>query len=721
MLRELEVDVMCGSCVMNRAYFMRIMYQEPQEPPPPLDAPTKGTRRDNSSSGYTACKIAFKVILIALVLCVALLPAATVKNSHAIHSALVAPEPAVDTVKFNDLAQADPHPGLLRKTSNLLVHQPRDLKYTGFETLSSCGIGCLYKENYLTGFVINCPPKSWPALDGAIDKLIETGREFQHVVDNRDDCRTQCNLTQGHDPDENSESLYDDGYERKRKPFRDPLPLVQSQSDHEKRSEEAETKYCPLRFRIRGSCQKIIHSKSEDQEALRSRSLRRTDGVPPGAEPEEIQTCSYEAKVKNGGTCPAIPPPEFVSDPHLALVSEESRERRQESQLPELDVSPKQPEERCKPCNSNELEFGRIDDVTECPCEDSTAKPVMSFPNAGNRCPKNQKPMNRYCRKNLDTRKPSPPQSDILLEDLAQQRTLIHRYFHGTEQTDKSHSALYSKIGLRIREIWPAGWTPKTEEDCNRFRNEVFQYNECLKEVGHRNVGVKMILGFLMLAGVSAVVFFVVTCIGRTFRPKARPFTAAEIEAGGQNWYGKGGMNGDRWARGVPLPDEMRMVEDSCRGHSLVECSTSTGDGHANPNAHVTPNGSWAKKFIPKRASSQLAGVQKVQWDSGMGTRPEMQKEPPRIPSLQLPHAGLATVRKASGLGEGTIGRSWRRDGYQGNPLRVQEDDGPTNASEVTVVIAREYGTVTDTKRETDMMTELSNGVTVKKDTNAVL
>ncbi|PQE25757.1 hypothetical protein CJF30_00000464 [Rutstroemia sp. NJR-2017a BBW] len=683
-------------------------------------------------------------MLIALVLCVALLPAATVKNSHAIHSALAALEPAVDTVKFNDLAQADPHPGLLRKTSKHLFHERRwsDHASTGF--LGVCGANCMYKHYGLTGIVIDCPPPSWPTLDKAVDYFILAAIEcarscnstgihdlVQHTMIPLEECNKMCrpdvNNKTWEDPEEQStrrqveqtEALVDDEYEKNRHPFRGPLPPVQSSPDRQKRSEEAETDYCPLRPRIRESCQKFIHSKSE--ETLRTRFLRRTDGVPTGAEPEEIQTCSYEAKVKNGGTCPAIPPPEFVSDPHLALVSGESRERRQESQLPELDVSQRQPEERCKPCNSNELEFGRIDDVTECLCEDSTVKPVISFPKPGNRCPKTQKPMNRYCRNDLDTPKPSTPQSDTLLEDLAEQRTLIHRYLHGTEQNDQSHSALYSKIGLRIREIWPAGWTPKTEEDCNRFRNEVSKYNECLKEVGHRNVGVKMILGFLMLAGVSAAVFFVVTCIGKAFRPKARPFTAAEIEAGGQNWYGKGGMNGDRWARGVPLPDEMRMVEDSCRGHGLVECSTSTGDGHANPNAHVTPNGSWAKKFIPKRASSQLAGVQKVQWESGMGTRPEMQKEPPRIPSLQLPHAGLATVRKASGLGEGTIGRSWRRDGYQGNPLGVQEDDGPTNASEVTVVIAREYGTVTDTKRETDIMTELSNGVTVKKDTNAVL
>jgi hypothetical protein len=555
----------------------------------------------------------------------------------------------------------------------------------------------------------------------------------QHTMDPLNECndlsRPDVNNGTSEDPEEQStrrqveqiEALVDDEHERNRNPFRGPLPPVQSSSDRQKRSEEAETNYCPLRSRMRGSCQKVIYSIFEDEETQRTRFLRRTGGAPPGAEPEEIQTCSYMAKVKNGGTCSTIPPPEFVSDPHLALTSEASRGRRQESKLPELDVSQKQAEEQCKPCNGSELEFERIDDVTECPCEDSSVKPVISFPKAGNRCPKGQKPMNRYCRKNLNNHKPITPQSDTLLEDLAERRTLINRYLRGTEHNDKSHSTLYSKIGLRIREIWPAEWTPKTEEDCNRFRNEVSKYNVCLKEVGHQNVGVKMILGFLMLAGVSAVVFFVVTCISRAFRPKARPFTAVEMEADGQNWYGKGGMNGDRWARGVPLPDEMRMVEDSCRGHSLVECSTSTGDGHANPNGNVNANGSWAKKFIPKRASSQLAGVQKVQWESGPGTKAEMQKEPPRIPSLQLPHAGLATVRKASGLAEGTIGRSWRRDGYQGNPLGVQEEDGPTNASEVTVVIAREYGTVTDTKRETDMMTEMSNGITVKKDTNAVL
>ncbi|PQE11114.1 hypothetical protein CJF31_00000890 [Rutstroemia sp. NJR-2017a BVV2] len=721
--------------------------------PPPLDAPTKGRRPDTSSSGYTACKIAFKVMLIALVLCVALLPAATVKNSHAIHSALVALEPTIDTVKFNDLAQADPHPGLLRKTSKPLVHQPRDSTYVGTALLGGCAADCMYKEYGVTGMVIDCPPEEWLVLDNAIDAFAlfaslcahacnSTGIHdlVQHMMEPFRECSRRYQLTESDANNrtseeseeqstkqqvEQTEALVDDECDRNRSPFCGPfldfLPPVQSSSDHQKRSEEAETKYCPSRSRIRGSCQKIIHSKSEDQEALHTRFLRRTDGVPPGAEPEEIQTCSYTAKVKNGGTCPAIPPPEFVSDPHLALISGGSMEGRQESQLPELDVSQRQAEERCKPCNGNELEFERIDDVTECPCEDSSVKPVVSFPKAGNRCPKGQKPMNRYCRKNLNNHKPFTPQSDTVLGDLAEQRTLINKYLHGTEQNDKSDSALYSKIGLRIREIWPAEWTPKTEEDCNRFRNEVSKYNECLTEVGHRNVGVKMILGFLMLAGVSSVVFFVVTCIGRAVRPKARPFTVEEMEAGGQNWYGKGGMNGDRWARGVPLPDEMRMVEDNCRGHSLVECSTSTGDGHANPNANVNANGSWAKKFIPKRASSQLAGGQKVQWESGTGTKAEMQNEAPRIPSLQLPHAELATVRKASGLAEGTIGRSWRRDGYQEKQVGVQEEDGPVNASEVTVVIAREYGMGTDTKRETDTMTGMSSGATIKNDTNAVL
>jgi hypothetical protein len=521
---------------------------------------------------------------------------------------------------------------------------------------------------------------------------------------------------------EPTEVLVDDEYQSNRKPFRGPLPSIHQPSDRQKRSEEANPKYCPLRSRIRGSCKKDLHSKPEDQDTLHTRILPRTVGVPPGAEPEEIQTCSYEAKVKNGGTCPAVPPPEFVSDPHLALISEGPKEGQKDSQLPELHGSKKQAEKRCTPCKSNELDLLRIDDVTECPCEDISVKPVNSISEAGRSCRKGQKLSNNYCRKNFDTRKPVTPQSDTMLEDLAEQHALIDRYLHGAEQNDHCDPTLYSKPGLRIREIWPAEWVPKTEEDCNRFRSEVYKYNQCLTEVGHRNVGVKMILGFLMLAAVSAVVFFVVTCIGRAIRPKARPFTAEEMEAGGRNLYGKGSMNGDRWARGMPLPDEMRMVEDSCRGHSLVECSTSTGDGNANANANANGNGdSWTKKFIPKRGSSQPAAGQRVQFESGTDARVRSPKEAPRIPSLQLPHAGLATVRKASGLADGTIGRSWRRDGYEGKPLGVQEEDGPVNASEVTVVVAREFGMGTDTKRETDTLTEMSTGVAVRKDTNAVL
>jgi hypothetical protein len=157
--------------------------------PLPLDAPTKGRRRDNSSSGYTACKIAFKVILIALVLCVALLPAATVKNSHAIHSAFVALEPAIDTVKFNDLAQADPHPGLLRKTSKRLLHEPNWSQHASTGLLGVCGATCMLKHYGLTGIVIDCPPVSWPILDMAVDVFVLAAIE----------CARICNSTGIHD------------------------------------------------------------------------------------------------------------------------------------------------------------------------------------------------------------------------------------------------------------------------------------------------------------------------------------------------------------------------------------------------------------------------------------------------------------------------------------------------------------------------------------------
>jgi hypothetical protein len=154
--------------------------------PPPPNVTTKGRRPDTSSNGYTAFKIAFKVMLIALVLCVALLPAATVKNSRVIHSALVALEPTIDTVKFDVLAKVDAHQGLLRKRSNPLVDPPEDYETgVGFELLDDCTIDCLSKQHGYTEFMFICPPRSWMELDNKIDIFIELGQQ----------CAQPCNST----------------------------------------------------------------------------------------------------------------------------------------------------------------------------------------------------------------------------------------------------------------------------------------------------------------------------------------------------------------------------------------------------------------------------------------------------------------------------------------------------------------------------------------------
>ncbi|KAM3071398.1 hypothetical protein ACMFMG_008993 [Clarireedia jacksonii] len=719
--------------------------------PPPPSLTTKGRRQHTSSVGYTAFKIILKIVLVTLVICVALLPAAAVKNSHAIHSTLATLEPTVDIANFDIQTQADPYQGLLKNTSNLLVHQAREIASIGIVWLDDCVNDCISKQYGSASSFINCSPKLWSTLDIRIDNLVEAGTKcaqtcnltveenfYQAAMEIRETCNPWAKTDVTDETSETPEKQYTkrqveqtevmvEEYERNRKPLRGPSPMVHLPLDRQKRSEEAKPKYCPIRSRIRGTCKKRIHSETGDQDALHTRPLRRTNGIPSGAEPGEIQTCSYTAKIKNGGTCPEIPSPEFFSNPHIALSAERQSKELKDGQLSGFDISDTRVEKRCNPCAGNELDFLKVDDITQCPCEDLSVKAAKSISESGNSCPTSDKHIDNHCGKDLDTRKPVTPQSKIVLENLAQQHTLINGYLHGTKQNGHCDVTLFSKPAIRVRELWPTEWIPKTEEDCDRFRTQVYKYNECLKEVGHRNIGLKMILGFLMLAGVSVVVFFIVTCIRRAVRPKAKPFTAEEMEAGGRNWYRKGGaMHGDRWARGMSLPDEMRMAEDSCTGHNLVECSTSTGDEHGNVgvNAKGTGNGNgdgWKKRSIPKRGGSLQVGRAKEPCEPGTGTKGGMQKQAPRIPSLQLPRAGLATVRKSSGLAEGTIGRNWRKDGYEGKGLGGEDGDRHMNASEVTVVVAREHGIGTDTVRKADTMTEISTGVTVSKDTNAVL
>ncbi|KAF5870176.1 putative zn 2cys6 cluster transcripitional activator protein [Botrytis fragariae] len=210
------------------------------------------------------------------------------------------------------------------------------------------------------------------------------------------------------------------------------------------------------------------------------------------------------------------------------------------------------------------------------------------------------------------------------------------------------------------RGLWPADWVPQTPSDCDRFLGNTFKHYQCLQSVKHKNVGLKLIMAFLLLAGFGSLVFLIVTCVNRAARPKAQPFRQMSgiVDANGMTqhstplcntypWNNKrdtNAMDGDRWARGPPAYDPLRQLSPEHSG-SLVACTRENNCASGSSDS----NQSWVRKLCNKcfkRTNSSVSDKEAQAGSVGNGLR----KNNHRIDTLRLPSAKLATVRRASGL-----------------------------------------------------------------------
>lgn len=117
-------------------------------------------------------------------MCIALLPAAAVKKSSTTHSASVALEPTVDTIKFDILSQVGLHQDLLRKTSNALFHPVRNIPDFGVAWLDTCATDCMSEQYGSTSILLNCWPQS--ELDTQIENFMEASRKCAQTCNTAD-------------------------------------------------------------------------------------------------------------------------------------------------------------------------------------------------------------------------------------------------------------------------------------------------------------------------------------------------------------------------------------------------------------------------------------------------------------------------------------------------------------------------------------------------------
>lgn len=211
------------------------------------------------------------------------------------------------------------------------------------------------------------------------------------------------------------------------------------------------------------------------------------------------------------------------------------------------------------------------------------------------------------------------------------------------------------------RGLWPADWVPQTPSDCDRFLGNTFKHYQCLQSVKHKNVGLKLIMAFLLLAGFGSLVFLIISCVNRAARPRAQPFRqmSGTVDANGMTqhstpscnnypWNNKrdiNAMDGDRWARGPPAYDPLRQLSPEHSG-SLVACTRENNCASGSSDS----NQSWVRKLCNKcfksRTNSSASDKEAQAGSLGNGLR----KNNHRIDTLRLPSAKLATVRRASGL-----------------------------------------------------------------------
>ncbi|KAF7853423.1 hypothetical protein EAF04_010715 [Stromatinia cepivora] len=254
-------------------------------------------------------------------------------------------------------------------------------------------------------------------------------------------------------------------------------------------------------------------------------------------------------------------------------------------------------------------------------------------------------------------------------------------------QEDKRFSSVHNRRGF-----WPDDWLPQIEADCDRFLGNTYMHYQCLQSVKHKNIGLKLIMVFLILAGFGSLIFLIITCVNRAARPKAQPFrqvsgiTSANgmtehttSMCGNYPWNSKAHaepMSGERWTRSPPAYDPTRQMTPDHSG-SLVACSRDRNCASVSSGSNGTEN--WVRKLCNRcfKSRSHSSVSEHSQMVGGLGNgilRPR--RDDHRIDTLKLPNVNLATVRRANGL-------------------VLSEENGHVDASGEsadTVVIGSDYG-----------------------------
>ncbi|QSZ30384.1 hypothetical protein DSL72_004907 [Monilinia vaccinii-corymbosi] len=238
------------------------------------------------------------------------------------------------------------------------------------------------------------------------------------------------------------------------------------------------------------------------------------------------------------------------------------------------------------------------------------------------------------------------------------------------------------------RGFWPEDWVPQIAEDCDRFPVNSLAYHECIKSVAHKNTGLKLIMFFLILAGLGSLVFLIITCANKATRPKAQPFRQVDGTANGMMahptsmcghypWSDGGNlkpMNGERWPRGPPTYDPMRQFSKH-HSNDAVVCSRARNCASVGSGSQGTEN--WIRKLCNRCFKSGGSSTSDPSQISGIMENGLLS---PRIDTLQLPNADLAT---APGQQDGRVGANGS-GGVRGQSAESTE----------TVVLGNEYGSL---------------------------
>ncbi|CAD6446696.1 63fe7a79-58ed-46ca-ba44-4539a5c2db37 [Sclerotinia trifoliorum] len=251
-------------------------------------------------------------------------------------------------------------------------------------------------------------------------------------------------------------------------------------------------------------------------------------------------------------------------------------------------------------------------------------------------------------------------------------------------QEDTKFSSVHNRRGF-----WPDDWVPQIEDDCDRFLGNTYMHYQCLQSVKHKNIGLKLIMVFLILAGFGSLVFLIITCVNRAARPKAQPFRQVSgiIDAHGMTehptsmcghypWNGPANskpMAGERWTRSPPAYDPMRQLTPDHSG-SLGTCSRGRNCASGSSGSNGTEN--WIRKLCNRcfKSQSHSSLSEHSQMVGGLGSGIlRLRSDDHRIDTLKLPNANLATVRRTNGL-------------------VLSEENGHTNASADTVVVGSDFG-----------------------------